>query len=110
MRFARYSKVLTEEARASKRFLDKRSKIGLKPDGSQFVKLYGLDMSLQRSRVWEMSGALCAKCGECIDWEDSEMHHKTSRGKGGDDSILNLEMLCRNCHRGNHVQVLSGKR
>ena len=42
------------------------------------------------------------KCGRWMSLEQAHIHHKKSRGAGGDDSRDNLELICYQCHRRIH--------
>jgi hypothetical protein len=42
-------------------------------------------------------GGLCYACG--LYWTDCERAHIVARSNGGTDSVDNLHMLCRTCHR-----------
>jgi len=79
-------------------------------DPASFVTLDGrewlgpIDMHARRHEVFERDRHCCVKCGEFLSFEQFEMHHVVSRGKGGDDSLENLQVLCgplkNGCHRG----------
>jgi HNH endonuclease len=119
MRFAHYSEGLTKHARQLKRFLDKRSKIGLRPDGSQFVKLGKKDWEIQYQRVverdhWECQGFRDGHfCLTKLNSETADVDHILPRGKGGDDSLSNLQLLgnylsaCK-CHSKKHLRIKHG--
>jgi hypothetical protein len=110
MKWAKFSAALTKK----EQFRDRRSKVGIRPDGTRFLKLAGFDMSLQRERVFERDTNKCANCGGYEFSGFLELDHILSRGKGGDDSMNNLQLLggrfskCK-CHLHKHVRVLSGK-
>lgn len=114
MRWAHYSPELTREAREKKQLLDKRSRIGLRPDGSQFVKLGKEDWAIQYERVLERDKWICQECGALLRYGEADVDHIISRGRGGDDQLHNLRLLgnrfskCK-CHLKRHVRVLSGK-
>ena len=86
-------------------FKDRRSRIGYRTDGSEFWDLCGVDMGIQRNRVILRDRLRCQKCGKALTLEECELDHIRSRGKGGDDSLGNLQVLCRKCHRDKHVSV-----
>ena len=83
------------EATARACFLCKQSWIGL--DGREHR--VGQDMSLVRDRAIERDGYKCVRCGGA---SMLEAHHKKHRGRGGGDSLANLETLCRSCHTLHH--------
>lgn len=86
-------------------FQDKRSRIGYRPDGSEFWDLCGRDMGIMRNRVFIRDKMICQVCGMMLMLSECELHHVRSRGKGGDDQIENLACICRRCHQKAHVQV-----
>jgi hypothetical protein len=97
MRFAKLDLHATNEALISGRFKDKRSRIGIRPDGTQLVRLFGKDMEALRNEVFERDGRcvdyeFSAVVGEC-DGPD-ELSHKIPRGRGGSDTPENT---CRRC-------------
>jgi hypothetical protein len=96
MQFARFSQELTDAAG----FADKRSKIGLRADGTQLVRLAGADMAELR---WHATGRDTHKCVDCHDYgswaEPLELSHDVPRGRGGSDVLENVHMRCRTCHR-----------
>lgn len=114
MRFAKFSQALTQEARDRKQFIDKKSRIGLRADGSIFVKLGKLDWEIQFLRVVERDNWKCQGCGAQLNSITADVDHVLSRGKGGDDSLSNLRLLgnylsdCK-CHPKRHLHVMSGK-
>lgn len=91
-------------------FQDRRSRIGYRPDGSEFWDLCGVDVGIQRNRVFLRDKARCQECGKALGWSECEMDHVRSRGKGGDDSLSNLQTLCPPCHRKKHVRTRFGER
>ena len=114
MKWAAYSPALTREAREKKQLLDKRSKIGLRRDGSIFLKLGKLDWEVQAQRVYERDKWKCQGCGAQLNYLTADIDHIVSRGQGGGDDLLNLRLMgnylsaCK-CHLKRHVRVLSGK-
>lgn len=90
-------------------FLDPHSKIGYRPDGTEFWKLAGKDVGIQRNRVFSRDKMRCQGCGMALMLSECELDHIRSRGKGGDDSLGNLQtlggpMAC-GCHRKKHLSV-----
>lgn len=47
-------------------------------------------------------GGVCEHCGE-NNYVILQIHHKKERYRGGTDSLLNLELLCPNCHMTHHL-------
>jgi len=107
MRYARFSAELTAKARLK----DPRSKIGLRWDGTERVVLKGRDKSALRKACLARDNFTCSKCGSVNIEENLDMHHIEHLGKGGSDSLDNVTTRCKwgDCHRGEHVQVMSGK-
>jgi hypothetical protein len=108
MRFATKSVPLTKEAH----FLDRRSVIGRRMDGSLHVRLFGRDMIALHERVFERDGHRCVDCGwpyagrswtycELVQRGDIhlELSHNIPRGRGGSDTEENTACRCRICHR-----------
>src|ERR1700730_3127078 len=84
-------------------YLDPRSFVSR--DGRIF--LYGEDVGVVRSEVWDRSGGFCQEpgCNRCISEETFEMHHIKFKSKGGDDSKANLRACCKKCHRRHHKDL-----
>lgn len=95
MRFARFSKELTEKAG----FSNKRSKIGLKSDGTKMVRLAGADMSDLWRKAYFRDEQSCVDCKVPAWKEKLELSHDISRGRGGSDELENVHMRCIPCHR-----------
>ena len=103
MRFAKFDKTLT----AAAKFKDKRSKIGLRPDGSQLVRLAGRDMEELRNEAsnrdnWRcveaIGGNVYSPLGQYCEGP-LELSHDIPRGRGGSDVIDNVHMRCNKHHR-----------
>jgi HNH endonuclease len=94
-----------ETASEARNFLDKRSAIT--PDGKEL--LYGEDMGKRRREVFVRDCGECEYCGNYSAYDDGEVHHLISRGKGGTDDIDNLVWICKGCHRTRHVRPMFGK-
>lgn len=96
MRFARYDWELTKAAG----FKDKRSKIGLRPDGTQLVRLAGADMTELRLQAMRRDNWTCVDCDLFRGhWIQLELSHDVPRGRGGSDILDNVHMRCRPHHR-----------
>lgn len=106
-----WAKFNTLEARrhtAEAHFQDKRSHIGFRSDGSEFWHLAGVDMGIQRNRVFNRDKQRCQGCGRALTLAECELDHIRSRGVGGDDQMSNLRTLggptaC-GCHRKKHLR------
>jgi HNH endonuclease len=102
-RGAKRDLAVTKLLRRNYLFNDRRSFVSLGPEPKLF--LYGVDMSAQRDIVYKNSRGRCRKCKVELPEGILEMDHVVSRGKGGDDSITNLQMLCPTCHMHKHNRV-----
>lgn len=93
-------------------FLDRRSFIGYNSDMIPHLLLAGVDVGLQRTKVFlrsERQGIpCCVICRRKLQSEEWEMDHIKSKGMGGSDDLWNLRALCVDCHRNRHVQVKFG--
>jgi RNA-directed DNA polymerase len=59
--------------------------------------------------LWKAQAGRCPQCGQPLTEESGwHLHHRRWRVHGGDDSILNLELLHANCHRQTHSAKLEG--
>lgn len=91
------------ETTAAQKYLDQRSYRTI--DGKEW--LAGLDMMWRRREVWAKYRGRCAGCSREIAFDlehHMELDHIIPRGRGGDDSVGNLQPLggafaCQ-CHRG----------
>ena len=67
--------------------------------------LTGRDWTEQKRRRWKLDNESCVGCGNEMPFENTDCHHKRSRGMNGcyrDDNIDNLETKCGEvwgCHR-----------
>lgn len=91
MRFAREHAALTEDAH----FMDPRSKVGLRADGSPLVRLFGRDKSALHDRVFARDKNACVDCGSTY-W--LQLSHDVPLGHGGGDTEDNTHCRCRDCH------------
>lgn len=87
---------LTKIRRELGDYTDPRSYV--RPDGAEF--LFGEDLTRRRRECWEKYKRRCACCAKYVTFDQFEMHHRKTRGRGGDDSLGNLQVLCADCHRG----------
>jgi 5-methylcytosine-specific restriction endonuclease McrA len=83
-----------EEATQLAGFLDRRSWIGHKRNGKPYRRLFGRDRSLVREQVLNNQQFKCAICKRRITSLSAELDEIHSHGKGGDDSVPNLQMIC----------------
>lgn len=97
MMFAKFSLELTKAAN----FQDRKSRIGIRPDGSVRESLEGLDWTLRKAECLSRDGFRCVVCGGLMDLDP---HHKVHRGTGGGDDLENLEIRCRGCHNAAHPE------
>lgn len=59
----------------------------------------------QLQRLYQLQGGRCEHCGELFtDPSEWHVHHRHWRVYGGNDSLLNLQLLHANCHRQLHSQ------
>ena len=59
------------------------------------------DVDYRNSKFWVLipeNLKICSRCGEKLNPDDVEVHHKN--GKKYDDSPENLALICSQCHRG----------
>ena len=92
-------------------FRDPRSWVGYRSNREPYIRRFGRDMAEVRDWMWLTWNGLCAHCRrKCEGQGQQELDHIVPRGKGGDDSLANLQFLCRDCHRKKHVQVKWSKR
>lgn len=103
--WARFNTLESKRRTEQARFEDGNSRIGHRPDGSEFWDLRGKDVGIQRNRVFLRDKQRCQECGRALEWSECEMDHIRSRGRGGDDHLDNLQTLCPPCHRRKHVSV-----
>jgi len=60
---------------------------------------YPPDWEERRNQVVERDSDQCSKCGN---WGHLHLHHITPLSKGGNNKIVNLRLLCENCHSKKH--------
>lgn len=93
--------------------MNRKPDIDVQKDGR--VILRGLAYSKMKSKLRELAGGRCERCGMYV--QQGDVEHKAGRGGGKrDDRIFvdgkrNLEYLCRKCHTGRHVpeKVIAAK-
>ena len=54
-----------------------------------------------KEKVSKRSGGVCERCAH-NNYAILQVHHKKERHKGGTDDMINLELLCPNCHTTHH--------
>src|SRR5215472_18131478 len=81
----------TKRGRKAKEFVDRRSKVGIRPDGTFYTRLYGTDKSHLRERCLERDSFRCTDCGAT---GQLDMSHELSLGRGGDDTLGNVRSRC----------------
>lgn len=62
--------------------------------------LAGDDLRRRYEACWERDNRRCVECMKLLAFEEMHPHHKKERGKGGDDSLDNLETRCYEHHLG----------
>lgn len=114
MAWAKFRSLAAQRRTAEAQFQDSRSRIGYRPDGTEFWDLKGVDVGIQRNRVFMRDRQTCQQCGRALTLAECEWDHVRSRGMGGDDSLENAQTLggptaC-GCHRKKHVRPRFGER
>jgi 5-methylcytosine-specific restriction endonuclease McrA len=66
------------------------------------TRLTGDDMYDLRLSVFTRDRFECARCGTKVTWDNGELAHIESRGRGGSDVESNVETSCKKCHRDEH--------
>lgn len=57
-------------------------------------------VSVRRERLIKKQGGLCPVCNDSLlEGEETEVHHRKPRSRGGSDALKNLALLHQNCHR-----------
>lgn len=83
-------------------FNHRRSCVGYDSQMVPHLKLCGPDMQYQRERIYRKSKGRCKVCRIPVSWDDFELDHIVSKGMGGYDEALNLQVLCHDCHIRKH--------
>ena len=60
---------------------------------------------LIREQVWEKDKGLCRTCAKKLTWGSAEMDEIVSKGRLGEVSVKNCQMLCHECHVKKHNRV-----
>lgn len=93
-------------------FLDSRSFVSLSNPPHLYLK--GVDMTVQRHRVWTRDRGICQICSRVprydIEHEGWQMDHILSKGKLGSDDLQNLRAICKECHRKRHLHTRFGEK
>lgn len=99
----RFSSLLNKRIRAKKAFEEGKQieeKIGKKIQSTNGIN------RATRLAVFEKCDFKCTIC-DISDPNVLDVHHKIPRYKGGSDEVENLELLCANCHRKEHLGEVS---
>lgn len=65
----------------------------------QIKRITGRALQARRARVWSRDPH-CAMCGKLVSFPDGfELDHKVSLYVGGEDTEVNCQCLCPDCHR-----------
>lgn len=88
------------------------------PDGLKKKGFYEYCLSDDRTLIWhrafsehqqkqayERQGGKCARCGKNFALKDLEGHHKKAFADGGETTIENCIMLCKDCHIDYHAET-----
>lgn len=58
----------------------------------------------QQKQAYENQNKLCAHCHKHFALKDMDGHHKIAYADGGETTIANCEMLCKDCHKDYHAE------
>ena len=58
----------------------------------------------QKKQVYERQNKKCDRCHKKFDIKEMEGHHKIAFDDGGETTIVNCVMLCKNCHDDYHAE------
>ncbi len=53
-----------------------------------------------RVQIWDRQDGTCIRCPKLVTWNGAHLHELESRGRGGNISLENSEILCADCHIG----------
>ena len=78
------------------------------PGKAGIVRLYGAAMKDLWTEMWNRDRGHCCECRKVVAYFEcgdltGEMAHIKARGAGGSDTLDNVRLLCRACHRREHV-------
>jgi len=57
---------------------------------------------LLKEKIAQKRGGVCERCRHS-NYTILQVHHKIERYRGGTDALVNLELLCPNCHTAHHL-------
>ena len=65
----------------------------------------------ERSYIFYRDGGLCQNpdCGREVPWRDVDIHHKELHSEGGQTTLENAVLMCRECHRDLHKKRKGGE-
>ena len=58
--------------------------------------------SALKKRLAKKRGGVCEKC-KMTNYAILQVHHVIEKANGGNDKLINLELLCPNCHTTHHL-------
>ena len=87
------------------------------PDGLKKKGFYEYCLSGDRTLIWhrafserqqkqayERQKGKCARCGKTFALKDLEGHHRIAFADGGETTVENCLMLCKDCHTDYHAE------
>lgn len=63
-----------------------------------------------RRQVFARDEGECRHCGKIVTWDNAEMNEIHFKGRGGEVSVENCELLCYSCHQGRPDSVHGDRR
>ena len=66
------------------------------------INLMPKEYALLRDKLYRKQHCCCDICGDWNYLNKMDVHHKKTRGAGGDDSEENCQLVCRKCHNDVH--------
>lgn len=62
----------------------------------------------ERETIFHRDKRKCHKCGKDVFWSDADIHHIKPHSEGGQTTLENGVLMCRECHRDLHAQTGKG--
>jgi len=69
-------------------------------------RLNGKKYSKFRNDIYDKRGGLCDICFTNLKRDSFHIHHKKTRGSGGEDSSVNALLCCHECHHKIHMGLI----